>query len=353
MNATAAVRVRCSKCAAPIRWTAGEPALACEFCGGTETVPVPDTEIVEHDIALAMNRRDHLGYPLPVRRLKCGQCHAVVALEPGVTAGSCAFCGSAAVADVADNGRHYRPESLIPFAIGRERAVELFREWVKQVSFAPSDLKRKAEVADLVGVYLPYWVYDAQASSKWRARVGFVEMGWLDEENQKHWDEKTRWEDASGEHQASYDEVIVDASKGMPQKLLAGIEPFDTSKLVPWDARYIAGFASEEYAIDAMHGWFHAGKEMRRREREACEKLLPGDKHKSFVVDTQFADVRFKHVLLPIWIANYTYKDRRFQFLINGQTGKVHGDAPESWVFSVLATAFVLVLVGIAIWLFE
>ncbi len=351
MEAARASRVRCSKCSAPVRWTAGEPAVACEFCGATETLPVPDAQIVEHDLALAMNRRDHLGYTLPVRRVKCGQCNAVVAFEPGVSAGQCAFCGSAAVADVAGGERHFRPESLLPFAVDRVRAGELFREWVKGVSWAPADLKKKAALQELTGVYLPFWTFDASAKSGWRARVGHLEEAWVEVNGNKYWKETTRWEDASGRHEQHYDDVLVDASRGLPKELRTGIEPFDTSKLVPWDARYIAGFAAEEYAIDALQGWGRAQADIREREREACLKQVPGNKHKDFGINTECGDVTFKHALLPVWIATYTYKDKTFRFLINGQTGKVHGDSPESWIWSALVVVLLLGVLGLGIWL--
>jgi hypothetical protein len=47
-------------------------------------------------------------------------------------------------------------------------------------------------------------------------------------------------------------------------------------------------------------------------------------------------------VLFPVWIMAYTYQDRVFRFLVNGQTGKSSGEAPTSW-------KKVIVAIGIAI----
>ena len=56
----------------------------------------------------------------------------------------------------------------------------------------------------------------------------------------------------------------------------------------------------------------------------------------------------FKHVLLPVWIAAYRYKDKPYQFLVNGQTGEVVGKAPWSFwkifFFSLFCVAVVVVL---------
>ncbi len=36
--------------------------------------------------------------------------------------------------------------------------------------------------------------------------------------------------------------------------------------------------------------------------------------------------------MLPIYLANYVFGERHYQFLVNGQTGEVKGSAPISWV---------------------
>jgi hypothetical protein len=55
-----------------------------------------------------------------------------------------------------------------------------------------------------------------------------------------------------------------------------------------------------------------------------------GDTQQALRVSHRFADERFKHLLLPIWISAYRYRGRPYQFLVNGQTGEVTGRAPFS-----------------------
>ncbi|RMD75716.1 MAG: hypothetical protein D6818_01280, partial [Bacteroidetes bacterium] len=53
----------------------------------------------------------------------------------------------------------------------------------------------------------------------------------------------------------------------------------------------------------------------------------------------------FKLVVLPVWIASYEYKGKRYHFMINGQTGKVSGHKPLSWVkILILVLAFAAIL---------
>ena len=54
-------------------------------------------------------------------------------------------------------------------------------------------------------------------------------------------------------------------------------------------------------------------------------------------------DVRWKHILLPIWSLSYQHASKRYTVLIHGQNGRVEGEAPLSWlkilllVFAILA----------------
>jgi hypothetical protein len=79
---------------------------------------------------------------------------------------------------------------------------------------------------------------------------------------------------------------------------------------------------------------------------------IGGDQQRIHSVSTSYDDVKFKHVLLPVWISAYRYRDKAFRFLINGQTGEVSGESPKSWwkiaflVAGVLLVLFLILLAG-------
>ena len=45
----------------------------------------------------------------------------------------------------------------------------------------------------------------------------------------------------------------------------------------------------------------------------------------------------FKHVLLPLWIAAYRYRDKTYRFIINGRSGRVYGERPYSAIKIIAA----------------
>src|SRR4030042_2886686 len=82
--------------------------------------------------------------------------------------------------------------------------------------------------------------------------------------------------------------------------------------------------------------------------RDACAREVPGDTQRNLRVQTQFSDLTYKHVLLPLWIASYRYSNKVYSFMVNGQTGKVQGEAPISvWkgLLTVLIVLFLLALI--------
>jgi hypothetical protein len=64
-------------------------------------------------------------------------------------------------------------------------------------------------------------------------------------------------------------------------------------------------------------------------------------------VATRYTDVKFKHVLLPVWISAYRFNNKTYRFLVNGQTGEVAGESPLSWqkvTFLVIGIVVLLIL---------
>ncbi|MDR2776235.1 MAG: hypothetical protein LBC19_16170 [Tannerella sp.] len=41
-------------------------------------------------------------------------------------------------------------------------------------------------------------------------------------------------------------------------------------------------------------------------------------------------DVKFKYILLPVWLGAYRYKGKSYIFTVNGRTGQVVGRRPWS-----------------------
>ncbi len=64
---------------------------------------------------------------------------------------------------------------------------------------------------------------------------------------------------------------------------------------------------------------------------------------------TSWSGSTYKHILLPLWVGTYRYRNHRYRVLVNGQTGKVSGAKPNDplkafGIIASLSATFVLVL---------
>lgn len=328
----------CPGCGGQLHWKPTAGAMECPHCGTTVDDPHASSafEIEEYRLDEAAAAASK-GWGTETRTVSCDGCGAVHDVPPDLAAGSCPFCGSAQIHD-APGDDVLSPESVLPFAVDPNAARNAFRGWLSGLWFRPSSLKSAAQLESLAGVYVPAWAFDAAARSDWQAESGTH----YDEEETYEAQEdgktvtrtrtvrKTRWSQAAGTHDGTYDDWLVQASGGLDQTALKSLLPFELAQLRPYDATYLSGFRAERYAVGLDEAWGTAEKELGAAERNACRKEVPGDTQRNLQVRTTFRDVRFKHTLLPVWIAAYRYEGQVYRYLVNGHSGKAYGDAPYS-----------------------
>lgn len=83
----------------------------------------------------------------------------------------------------------------------------------------------------------------------------------------------------------------------------------------------------------------------------ACAALCRIDTYRNLQVDTAYSNQTYKHILLPIWMCTYAYKNKTYHFLINGQTGKIYGKKPLSSSKVVLAVLIALLVIAAVVML--
>jgi hypothetical protein len=156
--------------------------------------------------------------------------------------------------------------------------------------------------------------------------------------------QRVHWSPASGALDHVFDDELVPASIGVSAALLRKIEPFPTSSLIPYDPGYLAGWTVERYQIDLVNAASASRAAMDSKVRQMCAAAVPGDTHRDLQVAATYADQRFKHILVPVWLLTYTYGARSYQVVANGVTGRMGGERPWSWIKIVLLVIVVLIV---------
>ena len=86
-----------------------------------------------------------------------------------------------------------------------------------------------------------------------------------------------------------------------------------------------------------------------RTQRSRCSGDVPGDTQRNLRVKNVITDVRWKHILLPLWSVQYRFNKKTYTVLVNGQTGRVVGDAPYSWIKILLFILSIAAIVGLIV----
>ena len=357
------VEFPCEKCGARMDFSPTSQQVTCPYCQHQMAIPQSGDEIEELDFHAYVSKTLEQEDTVEATTVTCATCHAETTLDEQVTAADCPFCGSAIVTDPGQR-RVIRPRSLLPFKVEDKQAMDLFRKWVGGLWFAPTKVKRyaRAHKARLNGVYVPYWTYDANTISHYTGQRGddyYVTESYTTTENGKsvrktRQVKKTRWRSVSGNVFRSFDDVLVLASRSLPEKYTQKLEPWDLGSLVPYDRNYLAGFRAEAYQVNLEEGFSEAKGIMEPAIRREVARDIGGDHQRISSLDTQYNNPTFKHILLPVWISAYSFKDKTYRFLVNARTGEVQGERPYSAIkitLAVLAAAALIAAIAYGVYL--
>ena len=350
----------CAQCGASLRFKPGSDVEKCDHCGFENPIPKrPWTRIEEQDLEAGLSHIENTAAVEEKRTVKCGACAAEFTFDPNVHAASCPFCGSPVVAET-KTVRVIQPAALVPFELDDKAAQGAFKKWLGHLWFAPNDLTKFAMTEGrLAGMYVPYWTYDAQTYSAYDGERGDayyvpetvtreVDGKMVTETRQRR---EIRWTYVSGNVERFFDDMLVVASRSLPKKYADRLDTWRLASLQPYRTEYIAGFRSEVYQVTLKDGFAEAKRRMEDQIRSDVRSDIGGDEQRVHNISTQWQDLRFKHILLPIWLAAYRYRGKVYQILINGQTGEVEGARPYSWIKIALASLAAAVVIGVVIWL--
>lgn len=367
----------CKACGAHLDFDPGARALKCPYCGHVEEINPASASVQELDFEAYLQKlsqaqaagqtggsregREMMG-TLPGRsqEVRCPGCGATVLLEDHVVTESCPFCTThlnVAAKQAAE--KLIQPLGILPFALSSRQAIEGFNKWILSRWFAPSDLRQLANLGQLSGIYLPFWTYDSMTYTAYSGQRGddyWATETYTERDAQGHTHtrtrqvRRTRWHYVSGEVDHFFDDVLVCASKSLPREYIQKLEPWDLRDLDGFTPAFLSGFRTERYTVDLSQGFGLAKQRMEPEIRQLCCQDIGGDHQTLSEVRTQHIGVTFKHILLPLWLAVYRYRDKTYQIMVNARTGEVVGSRPYS-VAKILLVVLLSILAAVVLFL--
>jgi DNA-directed RNA polymerase subunit RPC12/RpoP len=336
-------------------YTPGTRELTCPYCSHVTQIPQVAEPIRELALAEALASLE--AAPPAEQRpvIQCRNCAAEFSLDEHVHAGTCPFCGAPIVTGTGED-KHIKPASLLPFSIDEAAAHAAFAKWIRRLWFAPRLVQRYVrDSAKLVGVYVPYWTYDAQTQSSYSGERGdayYVQVPYTATVNGRHVtrmrsERRIRWTPARGN--VSRSSTTCSRARASP----AAPDHGRARALGPGRARALRralplGFRSEVYQVGLDQGFQRATQVIAAAIRDDVARAIGGDAQRIHDIRTSYSKQTFKHVLLPIWSAAFRYRDKTYRFVVNGRSGKVQGERPYSvWkiVSAIIGAAIVITIV--------
>lgn len=352
----------CRQCGARIEFDPKERGLKCPYCGFVEVIPeAGDDEkasVQEHDLEEYLAKQEAIGsakVQAEVSEVRCTGCGAVVIFSDKIQADKCVYCGTHLENKPQRAENLIQPESLLPFQVSDRDAKQIFSKWINGLWFAPTELKKLATLGRFTSVYAPYWTYDSMTYTRYTGERGidYTETEYYTDANgnrQSRTVTKTRWYPVSGEVQFFFDDVLIPGSKTLPTKLVKKLEPWDLKNVEPFQDHFLSGHSAERYSVSLLEGFHEAKEVMEDYLTTLIREDIGGDHQRIHTRKTQYVGVTFKHTLLPTWVANYRYRDKVFQVLVNGQSGKLAGERPWSVWKIIRLIVIILIFVGLLVW---
>ncbi len=342
----AVVNFTCPQCGAATAYSIADGSLKCDHCGYTEK---PKAEVVgkkaeESEFTVKTMEEDGRGWGEERQEMECQSCGARTVLPAQKMTHTCAFCGSTKVIQRQAAQDGLRPRFLIPFLVDDQRCQAISRQWLGSSWMTPGILKGLTGLQAFAGVYLPFWTFDATTRADWKAEVGHTRTERYYDSSSKTWQTRTRvdWRWESGHAQVRIENLIVPGTARLSNLHLRKIRNFDLRGLVDYDPKYLAGFQAQAYDVKLEAAWEVGREEMREQTRQECRKQASTTMIRNFSMNVDFADEGWRYVLLPVHLAAYSYDNKTYQVMINGQTGAISGQRPVDW--SKVWLAIVLLL---------
>ncbi|MBO5484995.1 MAG: hypothetical protein J6K58_06995 [Lachnospiraceae bacterium] len=344
---------KCPQCGGVMDFNPATGNLKCPYCDYEEIIQIQKEEPkkAEELDFYAAEHTANKNWGTETKTVLCNACGAQSIYDALQTSAVCPFCGSNQVMD-ANSQDTIAPGGVVPFRISDKEASELFKKWIKRRWFCPKLAKDSAKPKRFNGIYLPYWTFDADTYSSYHGDYG-IDHKRKDREGNIHIE--TDWHRTSGSYREFINDELVLASSNHDMSILHKLEPFDTENNKAYKPEYIAGFVAERYSLGLKDAWNTAMISIRAKLKHHISDKIQREHHADHVrnvnLRTDYSDITYKYLLLPIWISNFKYNDKVYQFMVNGQTGKVAGKTPVSIPKVVITVIGIIAIIAILYYL--
>ena len=366
---------KCPKCGATnISVDVSTGKLMCNYC---RTLFEPEKVAgLEEDISkltgkvMGSGAKDIIPDTNEILTFKCTSCGAEVVIDTAsATSARCHWCrNSLSLNHQVPNGAV--PDVVLPFKVSKSEAEACIKAFVgKRQFYANPTFKKEFTTHNVMGVYFPYMVVDANAhgtfigNGEHQVRSYTVKQG----------DSYRTYYDADEYHvERDFDVAIegltVESSKDKlnntakdkTNNIINSIMPFDIENAAKWDANYLKGFTSEKRDVNVDDITPLVKTQVEDVTRFAANDCLTFY-DRGVAWQTQNVKIKgeqWKAAYLPVWLYSYQEVKGDKKILhyvaVNARTKETMGSVPIHMPLligmSILVEFLGLILMLVADW---
>ena len=322
---------KCPCCAGAIEFNSQVQKMKCPYC---------DTEfemdaLLAYDEDLSTDGNDQLdwnpeasewqeGETDHLRVYSCQSCGGEIVGDENMGATKCPYCDNPVVMTGQFRGT-LKPDYVIPFKVDKNAAVEGLKKHLVGKKFLPKVFKEQNHLDEVKGIYVPFWLFDADAEGGVRYKCSRSHSH--TEGNYRV--TETEYFSVYREGKIGFDNIPVDGSSKMPDDLMESVGPFDFSGAVPFQTAYLAGYLADKYDVSADDSTARANERAKESIDEAFRNTVQG--YTSVIKEgdnLRLRDAKAKYALYPVWVLTTSWNGSTYLFGMNGQTGKFVGNLP-------------------------
>lgn len=347
------IEYKCPCCGGGLAFQSDTQMMKCPYCDTEFDVET----LQQYDEALKTDKPDSMEWETPEQNAArndgicvyiCQSCGGEVIGTETTAAMICPYCDNPVIMKGSLAGE-FMPDLVIPFKLDKEAAKEAYRNHLKGKKLLPKVFADENHIDELKGVYVPFWLFDADTDASVRYRATKTRV-WMDRNYEYT---ETSYYSLRREGTLFFENVPVDGSSQMPDDLMESLEAFDMSEAVDFQTAYLSGYLADKYDVDEQSSVDRANERIKRSTEQMFANTVSG--YATCTVENssiQCDNGKAKYALFPVWLLNTTWNGQKFVFAMNGQSGKFVGDLPvdkgKYWRYLALyGGIFAAVILGI------
>ena len=327
------IEYKCPCCGGAVEFNSNVQKMKCPYC---------DTEF-EMDVLQAYNEdlqneeEDELSWESPaggewqdgetdgMRIYICESCAGEIIGDENLGATKCPYCGNNVVIKGQFAG-DLKPDYVIPFKLDKKAAKEAFKNHLQGKKLLPKMFKDENHLEEIKGIYVPFWLFDADVNGYMRYRATRVRT-WSDS---NYIYTQTNFYSVVRGGSVGFERVPVDGSTRMLDEWMESLEPFDFSEAVDFQTAYLAGYLADKYDVSADASVERANNRIRQSMEDIFRSSISAS-YTSVMKENGSINIqngKAKYALYPVWVLTTKWRDQVYLFTMNGQTGKFVGELP-------------------------